>query len=119
MIITDYMTIEEIIDCLANEYGDEFNWRMLPFSDKYFVTELRKELKQNDPFLSNPVYAVAKCDSNDDVLYVGGDASGTKEIWRIYHLTYSVEHENGYPLFQEFDSRKAVAEYIQSQFGFA
>lgn len=45
----------------------------------------------------------------DDVLYVDGDAFGTKEIWRIYHLTYSVEHENGYSLFQEFDSRKAVA----------
>ena len=116
MIITDYMTIEEIIDCLIDKYGDEFNWRMIPFSNRYFVTELKRELRQGDPFLSNDIYAVAKCDSNDEVLYLGGDSTGTKEIWRIYHLTYSANNVNGYPLFKEFNSRKTAAEYMQNQF---
>lgn len=116
MIITDTMTIETILDDLAHEYGEDFNWHMIPFSDKFFVNELKKELETNDPFLSNGVYAVAKCDSNDDVLFVSGDKTGTKEIWRIYHLTYSHNKSSGFPVYQEFDSRKATAEYIQNQF---
>lgn len=116
MIITEYMTIEEIMNCLTDEYGDNFNWRMIPLTDKYFAAELKRELKPGDPFLMNDIHAVAKCDSDDNVLYLGIDGTGTKEIWRIYHLTYASDNVSGYPLFKEFGSRKTVADYIQNQF---
>ena len=116
MIITDRMTIEEIIDSLYQEYGDEFNWSMIPFSNKSFVEELKRELNPGDVFLSGAVYAVAKCDSNDDVLYLGADSLEVREIWRIYHLTYSSHNTDGFPRYVEFNSRKEVAEYIQDQF---
>ena len=113
MIITDYMTIEEIISGLSDEYGDEFNWDIIPFSNKSFIDELKRELKPTDPFIQHDIYAVLKCDSNDDVLYVGSDASGKNEIWRIYHLTYSKSNTEGFPRYEEFSSRKDAAEYIR------
>lgn len=113
MIITDSMTIEEIIEQFQIEYGEDFNWTMIPFSQSggYFVNELKKELAKNDPFLQNKLWAVAKCTSNDDVLFL--DENG---LWRIYHLTYSSNNENGFPKYVEFNSRKSAAEYIQNQF---
>ena len=32
MIITDRMTIEEIMVLFNEEYGDDFNWHLIPFS---------------------------------------------------------------------------------------
>lgn len=113
MIITDYMTIEEIMCQLDKEYGEDFNWMMIPFSQSngYFVDELKRELAENDLFLKHKIRAVAKCTSNDDVLFLREDG-----IWRIYHLTYSSNNENGFPKYVEFHSRKSAAEYIQNQF---
>lgn len=113
MIITDNMTIEEIMYQLDKEYGEDFNWELIPLSQSngHFADELKRELDENDLFLKNKIWAVAKCTSNDDVLYLGeGD------IWRIYHLTYSSSNENGFPKYVEFNSRKSAAEYIQNQF---
>lgn len=31
------MTAEEVFCDLIEKYGEDFNWRMLPFSDKDFV----------------------------------------------------------------------------------
>ena len=116
MIITDRMTIEEIMDSLYQQYGNEFNWSMIPFSNKSFVEELKRELDPNDAFLSGAVYAVAKCDSNDDVLYLGVDSLDARGNWRIYHLTYSSDNADGFPQYVEFNNRKEAAEYIQNQF---
>lgn len=113
MIITDNMTIEEIMYQLDKKYGEDFNWRLIPLSQSngHFVDELKRELDENDLFLKHKIWAVAKCTSNDDVLYLReGD------IWRIYHLTYSSNNENGFPKYVEFNSRKSAAEYIQNQF---
>ena len=63
------MTVEEVFDDLWKKYGDDFIWRMLPFSDKYFVNELKLELGAHYLF-DESIYAVAKCDANDDVLYL-------------------------------------------------
>lgn len=113
MIITDDMTIEEIMYQLDKEYGEDFNWMMIPLTQSggYFVNELKRELNENDKFLRKKVWAVAKCTSNDDVLFLSEG-----NIWRIYHLTYSSNKENGFPQYVEFSSRKLVAEYIQNQF---
>lgn len=118
--ITDYMTVEEIMDKLYHEYGEEFNWHMIPFSQAsrgHFIEELKKELGEDNDFFETDVYAVAKCDSNDDVLYATSKSENDEdEIWRIYHLTYSPINKNGFPKFVEFSSRKAAMEYIRDEF---
>ena len=111
MKISNEMTIEEIITALAEEYGEDFNWSLIPETNNYYITELKKELGADNPLFQNSIRAIAKCESNDDVLYVLND-----DMLRIYHLTYSENNSEGYPKYKEFSSVKAAAEYIQNKF---
>lgn len=111
MIISNDMTIEEIIIAFEEKYGDDFNWSLISEANSFYLSELKKEFGADNPLFQNKIRAVAKCESNDDVLYVlNGD------IWRIYHLTYSANNSEGYPKYKEFSSIKAAAEYIQDRF---
>ena len=113
MEINDSMTMEEIISGLYEEYGEDFNWHIIPFAESNgsFVYELKKELNSRDAFILTGTYAVAKCDSNDDVLFLNAN-----NVWRIYHLTYSAHNETGFPKYIEFPDRKAVGLYIQKRY---
>lgn len=109
------MTAEEVFCDLYSKYGEEFNWRMIPLTDKYFVEELKRELGQEHIIFANSIYAVARSDSNDDVLYLlCGDSRG--DVYRIYHLTYSGDNKDGYPRYKEFVGILAVKEYMEEQF---
>lgn len=111
------MTMEAIICHLVEKYGDEFNWRMIPSmaSQGAFVDELKRELGEESDIFHDRIYAVAKCDSADDVLFLIGDGS-TEELWRIYHLTYTADNAPGFPRYQEFSNGKAVGDFIEDQF---
>ncbi|MGN0696851.1 MAG: hypothetical protein ACI4J5_08825 [Oscillospiraceae bacterium] len=110
-------TIEEVFCDLCDKYGKELNWTMIPFTQArgYFVDELKKELGCDDPMFQKEVYAVAKCDSNDDVLYLIGEGSD-EGLWRIYHLTYSHSDPKDRPRYEEFTSRQDVGSYIEKVF---
>lgn len=99
---------------LIAEYGDDFNWYLIPFTNNTFLNELKRELQSDDSFLLGEICAVAKCESNDDVLFVS--KINNEEIWRIYHLTYSNNNIKGYPKYVEFLNEKNALEYIQNQF---
>ena len=78
------MTAEEVFYDLNQKYGEELHFRF-----------------------EKSVYAVARSDSNDDVLYLlCGDSRG--DVYRIYHLTYSNKNKEGYPRYEEFVSIQAV-----------
>lgn len=111
--MSDGMTIEEIIKTLSEKYGDEFNWFLLPADNTFFAKELKIELHSDDKFLSGEIRAVAKCESNDDVLFQGIVSNSCS--WRIYHLTYAVDNALGYPKYIEFSDAQSVGEYIQEQ----
>ena len=66
------MTLEEMLCDLYDKYGNDFNWYMVPFTqaDGVFVAELNKEIGQDHFLYGKKIWAVAKCESNDDVLYV-------------------------------------------------
>lgn len=66
------MTLEEMFCDLYDKYGKDFNWYLLPLTqaDGAFVVELNKEIGQGHFLSGKKIRAVAKCDSNDDVLYV-------------------------------------------------
>lgn len=110
------MTAEEVFDDLAHKYGDDFNWRMLPFSNKSFVEELRRELG-DDHFLfsGEKIYAVAKCDSNDDVLYGCGRENG-KDVYYVFHLTWQASNQTGFPKREKLVGIDAVREYIENAY---
>ena len=84
------MTAEEVFCDLGDKYGDDFNW------------------------YNKPIYAVAKCDSNDDVLFLSADDG--KDVYYIFHLTYSGLNSEGFPKHKKFANLQAVKEYIEREF---
>ena len=103
------MTIEKLFQNMIDKYGDNFNWILVPFSSKSLVDELNKEL--GDTKFTHTIYAVAKCESNDDVLFLVEEND-----YRIYHLTYSKNNTEGYPRFISFDGRQSAINYIEKEY---
>lgn len=106
------MTAEEVFCNLYEKYGDDFNWHMLPFSNQTFVAELKKEIGKNHFLYNKQIWAVAKCDSNDDVLYLA-DNDGGADIYYLFHLTYSKCNADGFPRYKMFEGVNAVKEYME------
>ena len=104
------MTLEEMFCDLYDKYGNDFNWYMIPFAqaDGAFVAELNKEIGQK-------IWAAAKCESNDDVLYVLRNGMG-RDICYLVHLTYSAHNADGFPQYEEFADLFAVKEFIERSY---
>jgi hypothetical protein len=109
------MTAEEVFCDLNDKYGEEFNWNMVPFTNKTFVAELKREIGEKHFLYNERIWAVAKCDSNDDVLYVCGH-EGDSDIYYIFHLTYSKHNTEGFPKYEKFIGIEAVKEHIEQLF---
>ena len=91
-------------------YGDAFNWHIiLPPDNQTFTEELKRELGENHPLSKKQLRAVAKCDSNDDVLYRSNRQKNGREEYYIVHLTWKA----GPPRYQEFIGIEAAWEYIE------
>lgn len=97
------MTLEEMFCNLYDKYGKDFNWYMIPFAqaDGAFAAELKKEIGQDHFLYGKKIWAVAKCESNDDVLYVLRNRIG-RNIYYLVHLTYSAQNADGFPRYEEF-----------------
>lgn len=111
------MTLQEIFDYLFEKHGEEFNWHMISHTklQDTFVDELKRELGEENDIFCNKIYSLAKCDSNDDVLFlICNDRVG--ELWRIYHLTYTSDNLSGFPQYEEFTRINDVGEFIENQF---
>lgn len=109
------MTVEEVFYDFYKKFGDEFNWHMLPLSNKTFVTELKKEIGKDHILSNKRIWAVAKCDSDDDVLYLV-DPDGGTGIYYIFHLTYLEANADGFPKYKRFEGIMTVKEYIEQLF---
>lgn len=107
-----YMTTKVVIDELFQKYGEDFNWYMLPFTNTSFVDELKAEIGENHFLYNQKIYAVAKCESNDEVLYMAENEDGV-EGYYIFHLTYSKENASGYPKYKKFTEISEVKEYME------
>lgn len=111
------MTLEEMFRDLYNKYGKDFNWHLLPLTqaDGAFVAELNKEIGQDHFLHGKKICAVAKCDSNDNVLYVVRNEIG-RDIYYMFHLTYSAHNADGFPQYEEFTDLFAVKELIEQSY---
>lgn len=106
------MTAEEVFYDLYKKYGDSFHWHMLPFSEQSFVAELKREIGSNHFLYNKRIWAVAKCDSNDDVLFVT-ENEYKEDVYYIFHLSYTDHNAEGYPRSVELNGIKKVKEYIE------
>ncbi len=95
------------ISYLCDKYGDDFDWGIVPLENR-FVDELKRE---TDISRYNEVVAIARSYSCDEVLFLFDN-----NIYRIYHLTYSTNNENGFPRYTEFFDGKKVIEYIERKY---
>ena len=102
---------EIMFDELVKKYGEDFNWSYIAFANKYFIEEAKREIKDGHPLYGEIMYSTAKCDSNDDVMYV---ISGERYI--IIHLTYSENLDDSYPHFSVFENLEEVLNYIEKRY---
>lgn len=98
------MLSDKYFALFEEKYGEDFNW-MRTSSDS-FVDELRHEL--GDACSFNSITVIAKCESNDDVLFL------IDGIYRIYHLTYSKKVDSLKSL--EFDNLSETMDYIEKDY---
>ena len=84
-------------------------------ADGAFVAELNKEIGQDHFLYGKKILAVAKCESNDDVLYVLRNGTG-RDIYYLFHLTYSAHNADGFPQYEEFADLFAVKEFIERSY---
>ncbi|MFG6356270.1 MAG: hypothetical protein K1W26_05505 [Acetatifactor sp.] len=111
------MSAEEIFCDLFDKYGEDFNWYMVPLSQSNgaLVEELKKEIGDRHFLYHKKVWAVAKCASNDDVLYLTDGESGA-DVYYIFHLTYSKQNLDNFPKCEKFADINAVKEFIEQEF---
>lgn len=98
------MLSDKYFALFKEKYGDAFNW-MCTSSDS-FVDELRHEL--GDECGLNSITVIAKCESNDDVLFL------IDGIYRIYHLTYLRKADS--PKYLEFNNLSEAMDYIEKDY---
>ena len=98
------MSPDKYFVMFEEKYGDDFHW--LRTSSDSFVDELRQEL--GDECCFNSITVIAKCESNDDVLFL------IDGIYRIYHLTYARTVDS--LSFLEFPNLSEAMEYMEKDY---
>ena len=96
---------------LIDKYGDDFNWYEIADNDDFFSSQLKRELSKGHALYGKAKKAIAKCDSNDDVLFLLTD-----NTWAIVHLTYSKSISINFPKAEVFTSLQSVVNYIEERF---
>lgn len=105
------MTFGELFCDLFKKYGNEFSWREIMKTDNPLLNELNSELNKNHPLYEKGRKAVAKCDSNDDVLFLLYNGN-----YAIVHLTYSKNNTAGFPKYKVFMDLPSALRHIEEQY---
>lgn len=114
MEVKQSMTVEELICILFECYGENFNWHFIPFTEKFFVNQAKKEIKPGHPLFGRNMVSVYKCTSNDDVLFVTEGKSG--DLYIIIHLTYNDNNDVRYPRYNILGSLKEAEKYLRADY---
>ena len=96
---------------LIDKYGNDFNWHEITDNGDFFSNQLKRELPKEHALYGKVKRTIAKCDSNDDVLFLLID-----DTWAIVHLTYSKSNTGNFPKAKVFADIQDVIKYIEEQF---
>lgn len=105
---------ETLIRELEEKYGEDFNWSVISASNKFFVEEAGKEIKNGHFLYGKRLYSIAKCDSNDDVLFITEKLQDN--LYIILHLTYHTNGDTVYPKCVVFKKLDEIRGYIEKQY---
>lgn len=104
-----------MLENLIDRYGEDFNWFETDKIDKRFgeafVKEAYKEISPKHPLYRVKLVAIAKCESNDDVLF-----KTDKGQYVIIHLTYTEVNTDQYPRFIVFSTGDEALSYIEEEY---
>lgn len=106
------MTVIDTLFELSSQYGEAFLWYILPPDQSYYVDELRKEMNMSHPLHQKTLQAIAKCEANDDVLFICGD-SGQQPSYVIVHLTWQMNNTAGFPRYESFVDVDSLREWLE------
>ena len=109
-----HLVFDELFSKLEEKYGEDFNWMHMKFlGEETFLKELDKELNENHPLYKKVQAALAKCESNDDVLFLLRD-----DNYAIVHLTWSGSREttSRFPYYKEFSNLQSALAHIENEF---
>ena len=92
------------------KYGEDFCWMRVNPEKTRFVSEAYREIEKDHPLYGQKLIAFAKCEANDDVLFL-------TELGQfvIIHLTYSKINKSGYPQYCLFNSQQELEEYLEKE----
>lgn len=92
---------------LINKYED-FNWMIIDSDKAFFEQQVSKEIKPGHHLYGLQLTSIAKCESNDDVIFVSDD-----ERYFIIHLTYNNNEDTYFPMYAEFANYRLLIQYIE------
>lgn len=102
------MEIEKCFSELEAKYGEDFCWLRIDPEQNNFVTEAYREIKEGHPLHGMQLTCLAKCESNDDVLYLT-----EYEQFVVIHLTYSRNNASGFPRYKILDTHHDLKIYLE------
>lgn len=111
----EFITAEVVFLDLYDELGEDFNWDFFKFGEKTFISQATKEIKKGHKLYEKTLYSVAKCASNDDVLFVMSGGNGG-DLYVIIHLTWSVSSPVEYPRFFVLGDIKQMQSYLRDNY---
>lgn len=93
---------------LIDKYGDDFNW-WIPNNMEFLNKQIKRELVEEHKLYGETLMPIAKCESNDDVLYQ------SKDRFYIVHLLWKKGNKES-PSFFEFINLEEAIDYIEKDY---
>ena len=104
--------MKELFSSLEAKYGEDFNWYLIPESKTSFAAEAYREIHPSHPLFGHKLRAIAKCESNDDVLFIS--ETDNNKAYYVIHLTYRQHNDGNFPISIHLKDMNDVRQYIES-----
>lgn len=93
---------------LIDKYGDDFNW-WIPNNRDFLDKQIKQELVKEHELYGKNLKAIAKCESNDEVLYK------SENKFYIIHLLWKKGNKE-FPSYIEFANLEEAIDYIEKKY---
>ena len=104
------MDFEIKFEQISKKFGEQFNWYYVNAINDSYMNQANRELSARHCLYNKIVKTLAKCESNDDVLFYLKDNQ-----FAIVHLTYS-SNDDLYTRFEIFNNLNDLFGYIEKKY---